>query len=176
MGTQIKMHHVDELDKTRGAWRPCLTAGFVAIDGMPASWRRSVVMTCPRCGGHFGVGADPAGPKIDPVTGTTDDVVRCMIPVGEENKPCAWISEGPVTFDHFADAEGSDRFGKAEEKAKVENAAGRLASVRKRIQAQLEAELNEKALAEARKIIGNGDAPDAPEKLAAFLKSGGAIK
>lgn len=162
----VKKHHMEDLDGTKGAWRPALTAGLIGPDGHPASFNEMVVMTCPRCGGHFGVGADDVKIQED---GTTTGPVRCPISVGKKNEPCGWVSEGPVKFEGHAEPHGREHFAKLQEQAHKDVVDGRIRGVQKQIQADLIANLHEHTLAEAKKILPDGD-PNHAELFRNFMK------
>ena len=172
MSTKILKHHSEELDGTRGAWRPTHQAkkGLVGPDGHPLAWDEGVVMTCPSCGCQFGVGMDSNGSTPRIVDGVTVDVVKCMNPLG-----CSWVSDGPVEFDKHQEAEGREAYAKKLAQYDDEIAETRVRTMREIIADNHRREADERALAEVKAAIGDGKGPDAAIKLNQFLKNGGKL-
>ena len=164
MGVKILKHHEEQLDATRGAYRVTLQAKKSSFgpDDHPQSWDVGVIVSCPSCGCQFGVGFDANGPKIG-LDGKTDRVVKCMNPKG-----CAWSDV--MEFDLFDDAATKAEVGKRKADAAAEIADTRIRVLKEHHRRQLELELDERALAEAKKIVPDGD-PDAARKFADFMKA-----
>jgi len=173
MGHTVKMHHNDDNHGTRNTWRPTHQAkkSMLAVDGMPAVWDEGVVMTCPSCGCAFGVGMDSDGSTPRIKDGVTVDVVKCMNPLG-----CAWVSDGPVTFDKHQDAEGRERYNKMTATYEDEVHQARIRTIHEKVANDLRNEADARALEQVNAFIGNSKGPDAAKKLNDFLKNGGKLK
>jgi hypothetical protein len=139
----FKKHHSDDLDGTKGAWRPALIAGVIGVDGHPMSHREVVVFSCPGCGAPQGVGGDDVQILPD---GTTDGIVRCY--------HCPWADT--MTFEKHADAAGRSHFNELKAKAIKEIQDTRLNAIREKVREELFADLNDRAMAEAKKIMPDG--------------------
>ncbi len=155
----VKMHHNDDLDHTKGSWRPALVAGIVGADGNPETFNEIVVFSCPGCGAPQGVGADDV--KILP-SGETDKPVHCH--------HCSWSDV--MTFDKFSETDGRDKFAKAKDKAKKEVDDGRIHIMSEHIHNQMLLEMKDKVEAEAKKLIPD-NAPNKAELFKDFMKKKG---
>lgn len=173
MGHIVKLHHDDDNHGTRNTWRPChqTRTALLAADGHPAAWDEGVVMTCPSCGCAFGVGMDSDGSTPRIKDGTTVDVVKCMNPAG-----CAWVSDGPVTFEKHQEAEGRERYARRVARHEDEVHEARVRTMHEKVTNDLIAEANAKALDQVKKFMGASRGPDAAAKLNQFLKSGGRLQ
>lgn len=155
----IKKHHLEHLDGTKGAWRPALVPGMIGVDGHPASFNEVVVFTCPQCGAPQGVGGDAVKIQAD---GTTDGPVRCV------NAPKCSFSEVMQFEAHATDA-GREHFARMKEEAHAGVAETRISKVKEEIRQNMLAELDAKAHEEAKKILPEGD-PNHPEIFKNFMK------
>lgn len=165
MGAKILKHHDDILDGTKGKYRITLQArksSFLS-DGHAADHDEGVVVTCPSCGCQFGVGFDADGPKI--VDGKTDRPVKCMNPMPGR---CSWSDY--MEFDLHTSAEVRGEVNKRKADAQAEISDARIRTVHEKIKAQMEAEVHDRAMEAAKKIIVDGD-PEQHKKLTEFLKS-----
>jgi hypothetical protein len=139
----FKKHHAEHLDGTRGSWRPALIGALVGADGHYVSWKEIVVVSCHNCGLQYGVGGDEA--QIQP-DGTTDIPVRCH--------HCGLTDH--MTFDSHAAPAGREHFAKIKAEAEKGVRDARLNALHEKIKADMQADLHDRALAEARKILPDG--------------------
>lgn len=138
----LKKHHDEHLDGTKGRWRPALVANVMGPDGHPASWNEIVVITCPSCGAPQGVGADAV--KI--VNGKTDGPWACY--------HCGHSEV--LEFESHQEPHGREHFAKLKDEAAKGVSEARIRQVHDAIKEQMQQELHEKALVEAKKIFPDG--------------------
>jgi hypothetical protein len=152
----FKKHHNEDLDGTKGAWRPSLVVGMTGADGHPVSWNEIAVVSCPSCGAPQGVGAD--GVTIRP-DGTTDGPVKCY--------NCPW--QDGMTFEKHQEPEGREHFARLKEEAANGVKEARVRVMQEAIKRQTLEELDQKAWDEARKVIPDG-APNPQDLFNTFMK------
>jgi hypothetical protein len=148
----IKKHHAEHLDGTKGSWRPALHAKAIGADGEhPDEFHELVVFSCPKCGMQQGVGADePPAPQI--VNGVTDKPVKCH----NDPKICGWVSEQPLTFEDHQTEKGRKHFQELHDKAHQEVTEARERKIKKIIQDQIRDTIIEKSHEGMRAILPEG--------------------
>lgn len=151
----FKKHHHEHLDDTRGAWRPSLVASMWGPDGHPVAWKEIVVVSCPNCGGQFGVGGDSNGPQIKE-DGSTDQPVVCH--------HCKWSDH--MVFDGHQEPHGREHFAKLKDQAEQDVKDGRTRHLKKVLHQQMQEELEQKAHEEAQKMLA-----DDPDQAKAYLNA-----
>lgn len=145
---KMKLHHDEELDgKFKGSWRPSLVATLYGVDGQPVAWKEIVVFTCPSCGCPQGFGAD--GDEI--VEGKSERIIKC------QDSRCGWADM--LEFDDHQKAKGRERYGKIKAEAEEGVKQARINHLHDKIRNEMQADMNERALAEAKKIMAAGGDP-----------------
>jgi hypothetical protein len=150
-------HHKEHLDGTKGSWRPALIASVFGVDGHPIAWKEIVVISCPTCACQFGVGGDDVQINSD---GTSSGPVTCH--------HCGWTDS--ITAEKFDHALGRSHFNQLKATAETEVSEARIRTVKEEMRKDLLADLDARAMSEAKKILPDGD-PNHQELFKNFMKN-----
>lgn len=153
----MKKHHTEHLDGTKGRWRPALVGSeILTADGHHGDFNEIVVISCPKCGAHQGVGADDV--KI--VNGKTDKPWTCY------DARCRYSEV--LEFEGHQEPHGREHFGKLKDEAHKDVHASRIRVAHQILVNKKREELHADAMEQVKAELGNGADP---VKAQAFLKS-----